>query len=74
MLSKVQSTVILLIGSAFAAFQIWNYIAPVSEELVVTLVNAIFALLSVLFGATKTGQAFIYNITTARVERLKNGG
>jgi len=74
MLSKVQSTVILLIGSAFAAFQIWNYIAPVSEELVVTLVNAIFALLAVLFPATKLVQAFMYNITTARVERLKNGG
>lgn len=74
MLSKIQSTVLLLVSSAYAAFQIWNYIAPIGQELVVTVVNAIFAVLAVFFGATKTGQAFIYNITTARVERFKNGG
>lgn len=70
MLTKIQATVLLVIGTAYAAFQVWNYVPPVGEELVTVLINAIFALLAVVWPSFKLFQAVSRNITRQKIETL----
>jgi len=58
MLSKIQSSVILLVGFVFAVFQIWNIVSPINQELVETLINVIFSILMVVWPAKKALEAF----------------
>lgn len=71
MLTKIQASVMLLIGTVFAGFEIWQFVSPVSREIVELLAAAVFALLAVLFPAVKLVQAFKYNITRATLQQLK---
>lgn len=73
MLSKIQSTVMLIVGTAFAVFEVWGFVSPVPKETVDVLIGAIFALLAVLFPLVKLFQAFKHNITSEKVEALKRG-
>jgi len=71
MLTKVQATVMLVIGTLFSAFEIWQITSPVSKDILEVLVAAIFALLAVLFPASKLYQAIKFDVTKEKVEGLK---
>lgn len=71
MLSKIQSSVVLLISFAYGIFDVWNIIGAPSEDLVLAVVSAVFALLGVIFGGTQLKQAISLNVTGAKIESLK---
>ena len=71
MLSKIQASVILAVGTAFAAFTIWGFVSPVELGLIETLVNVVFSILALIWPAKKLVEAVKYNLTSEKIQGLK---
>jgi len=64
-LTKVKDTVKVLVGAAFAVFSIWQLSIPVSEQIVATLIDVVFALLAAVIGVPALDR-----LTASRAEQL----
>lgn len=64
-LTKVKDTVKVFVGAAFAVFAIWQLSIPVSEQVLGTLIDVVFALLAAIIGAPALDR-----LTASREEKL----
>lgn len=65
-LTKVKDTVKVIVGAAFAVFAIWQLSIPVSEQIVATLIDVVFALLAAVIGTPA-----LERLTASSSEKLK---
>jgi len=65
-LTKVKDTVKVIVSAAFAVFAIWQLSIPVSEQIVATLIDVVFALLAAVIGTPA-----LERLTASSSEKLK---
>jgi len=71
MLSKVQSTVMLLVTFAYGVFNVWGIVNGVPpQQLVEAVVQAIFALLGFVWAGKKAYEAYKYDLDSEKIQRL----